>query len=82
MHKQRLTGAKIQFYLFVCLDSYLICLPGEVFYQSACVTNRANVPAKNKKSPIGPGKLLPTFRVLWRSGHLYHKSFNPTFQGY
>ena len=33
----------------------------------ACVTNRANVPEKIKKSPIVPGKLLPTFRVLWRS---------------
>ena len=35
--------------------------------KSACVTNRASVPEKNKKSPIVPGKLLPASRVLWRS---------------
>ena len=35
--------------------------------KSARATNRANVPAKNKKSPIVPGKLLPNSRVLWRS---------------
>ena len=40
------------------------------FTKSACVTNRANVPAKNKKSPIVPGKLLPTSRVLWRSAKI------------
>ena len=47
---------------FVCFDSYHICLPVEYmkdFTKSACVTNRANVPAKNMKSPIVPGELLP-----------------------
>ena len=38
---------------------------------SADATNRANVPVKNKKSPILPGKLLPASRVLWRSGFQY-----------
>ena len=52
------------------MDSYHICLPVEYIKdstKSACATNRVNVPANHKKSPIVPGKLLPASRILWRS---------------
>ena len=47
--------------------------------KSAHATNWVNVPEKNKKSPIVPGKLLPASRVLWRSGHNGEKNFIALF---
>ena len=41
--------------------------------KSAHATNWVNVPEKNKKSPIVPGKLLPASRVLCRSDAVIHK---------
>ena len=38
-----------------------------VVFSVELATTMANVPEKNRKSPIVPGKLLPASRILWRS---------------